>query len=827
MSGVLSAMCVLLLGITASARSVPDPANATEFFTTVADKLLRSTFSFGITNIPVSSNGVFTYTPAVHRLLQVAANVRDAATTNFYPTVYRPVFYRDASGNVFITGYQLVASVSGISDPQLAVPVDLTALPVGVSSNLNVYGVLWIVGAKKNLPNFNAFYSYNTVQVTRRLQFKRTQVEAYTAATASHFQTNQMLVMSITNHLGFSFWNSYTSNYPGGSPVVLVGDSVQTRLSCGAYAYGAMQSFAFATNVAAWPGSAWDKNVVPAARQAAPESFVTCRFDYPFVHEAALDLDASGNVVGTGFTTPVFNNNITSLPPFPPFELDTTNRIQAFVLDGSNVLDYVQFSGPNRVRFLADDLKDPDYLSGGSGYLFWSTNKNLSDLSYGILNQMTASKTGNVNSGLWQRPSNTPPALVGLVNEAKFFGAFFTGAGFAVGSQIYFNTNLIQLAPFSPFRRMTSPVVWGVNDPLVHYLASDLDFPPIGLVNQMWIDDTPNSSALPYPDLNSIAAASPFSQSYQPWGSGGRLNYITGDDRFNFHLALKDPLVWSSDDWNFPATNALPLTTLGRIHRGTPWQTIYLKATNILEYADASQINLAVGQTTWQTWTGDTNVADAALISPTNDWRLAGLLAALLNPNDATQLQSVNGALADWRKVLNGVSVLTNLTDIPSFSEPPSLNPFVMASNSPQAQAIALALQQAKLNRPAQSFNSSEEILATPELSIASPWLNFVGVVNGNDRLDFDLSDEAYEAIPSQLLPRLRLDSIGALRFTNGGWRAQFSGNDGWDYALQTSTNLIDWRTLNTNQPVAGKFSFPLAPEIVLPKQFYRSQLLP
>ncbi len=38
--------------------------------------------SFGITNIPVLANGQFVYTPAVQRVLQLAANIYDATTNN-------------------------------------------------------------------------------------------------------------------------------------------------------------------------------------------------------------------------------------------------------------------------------------------------------------------------------------------------------------------------------------------------------------------------------------------------------------------------------------------------------------------------------------------------------------------------------------------------------------------------------------------------------------------------------------------------------------------------------------------------------------------------
>ena len=55
------------------------------------------------------------YTPAVHRLLQVAANIYEATSTNPYPTVFRPLFSRDAGGlgsNLFISGFTNVDSVS-------------------------------------------------------------------------------------------------------------------------------------------------------------------------------------------------------------------------------------------------------------------------------------------------------------------------------------------------------------------------------------------------------------------------------------------------------------------------------------------------------------------------------------------------------------------------------------------------------------------------------------------------------------------------------------------------------------------------------------------
>ena len=53
-------VCVLSLATIAGVwgRAVPDAGDPLGFFTTVADKMLRATFPFGVTNIPVCSNGV-------------------------------------------------------------------------------------------------------------------------------------------------------------------------------------------------------------------------------------------------------------------------------------------------------------------------------------------------------------------------------------------------------------------------------------------------------------------------------------------------------------------------------------------------------------------------------------------------------------------------------------------------------------------------------------------------------------------------------------------------------------------------------------------------
>jgi len=842
---VLLALWVWLAFVVVSpARTVPDPADATGFFTTVADKLLRSTFSFGITNIPVQTNGVFVYTPAVHRLLQVAANVRDAATTNFYPTVFRPVFFRDAQGNVFITGYEQILSATQ-SDNPLAQPLLAPDLPPGVSTN-NVYDVPWIIGAKKGFPAFNRFVMRSDFQITRKLQVSRTKIESYTSATSKDFETNQMIIMAITNHIGFSLWNSYAADYvsPNGSNLTVGLQGTMNKVLSNAIHNLPVTYFnwpnpipnSFFTGTSptftTWAGSAWNSGISPAYRQAAMASFVTGSFNFPFLPESVYRF-ATGDFISTslnpGFET---SANITpTINPIPQFDLMTTNGIQAYILDGDQIIDYVHFSGPNSLRNLNDEIQDPFTGINSAPYQMWITNASgiaSNGMNWGVMNQIVVSQTGPSvappgTGNSWKAPPNLPLGVPAIpAAEAAFFSGFFT-ITWIYNGKVYQNTNLVIQAPYTPTRTAYAYTIWQANDPLVHSLSSDLTqvTSDTGLHHS---DDLVNQ---PLPSVvNDLAKVS---DRYQPWGRNFQMEGVVGvlhdaPENASYNLAYRDPLVWGSDAWNFPATNSLPLTTLGQIHRGTPWQTIYLKGTNLLNFIDPAQQNPNVGLTTWQWWTGDFNATDAALMSPASDWRLAALLTELFNTNDATQLASVNSPTTGWSNILDGLTVQTNTTPAPYFNVTPQLDPVTMTGNSPQAAFIASALAQAKAGQLTQQFISVGDILSAPELSQSSPWLNRNDAVYSNDEVDYGISDEAYEAIPAQLLARLRPDSTGSIITTNGTTSIQFSGADAYEYAVQVSSNLVNWQTIATNHPAAGTFSVPAGSSQNL---FYRSVLLP
>ena len=96
-----------------------------------------------------------------------------------------------------------------------------------------------------------------------------------------------------------------------------------------------------------------------------------------------------------------------------------------------------------------------------------------------------------------------------------------------------------------------------------------------GLINGFWYN-TDVHAAFPTPPTTPIGGR------YQPWGKNSQMAMLSGVDQNACNLAYKDPLVWGSDNWDFP-TNPYPTVGwIGRVHRGTPWQTVNLKSTNVL-----------------------------------------------------------------------------------------------------------------------------------------------------------------------------------------------------------------------------------------------------
>jgi hypothetical protein len=819
------------------------------FFTTVADKMLRNTFSFGVTNIPVYVNGQFIYSPAVNRVLQLAANVYDASTNSFYPDVFRPIFEHDNSGNVFIVGYTNLFSasgpntVSGENDPQLTSPLDVLtltnwgpsyALITTNGGDVNVYGVPWIIGAKKGFPSFNKFGMQTIVQVARRLQVIRSTIPTILGTTT--FQTNQLLTFNINNTLNADCWNSYSNSY--NNPVDIY--ALDTLSMAVTNNYNPIPTYFYDFQISS-------NTVVPRWAGYTNNGNVALSFTNPLSATAIL-LTNSGFYFGTappgitGFSSGPAgweSNNFSF--QFPQIGLLVTNRLQLFMLDYSNnishVIDYVQFGGPQTTLDITAVIETNNPTTIGYGSDMWSQSiNNNNGVPFGILSQMDASLlpiTANGGTVYWADTVANQAEIEGFAEYMGMFGPYPGTFQSDPGVVDEFTTNYVVEVPFTPMATISKYTSWQANDPLVHYLASDLTFNGVEKTTGVQTGTQVTYGSLSDPPIVPSPAFNVVNDHYQPWGIQYTINLAqTGSNAVvpsPYGLAVKDPLVWSADYWDFPTNLLSDLTGLGQVHRGTPWQTIYFKGADVLQILDTAG-DAGSGTNTWVSWTGDNNIPDAATMAPINDRQLASLLISLLNTNDPSQLMSVNDPnINDWLNVLNGLTVFSNSMSLPTFTLPvgirlsPTYDAYVMASNSPQAETIVTNIAQTRAAQPNGNFYKVGDILSALELTENSPWLD---TTNAN-QIKYGISDAVYEAIPAQLLLLLRPDSIGALSLTNGVVNVQFSGSDAYHYELQESTDLVNWIPISTNSPVQGSFnvSLPSAPNS--PETFYRSVLLP
>ncbi len=721
-----------------------------DFFTNAADLMLRSATNLGIfglstTNIPIYPTNY--YTPAVHRLLQLAANMYDATTNRnltgypYLPSVFRPRFGVNGT-NIFISGYveespQIRPLAQFLTTPvrHLNFKADRDAL----QPDDLVYGVPLVIGAKEGFPNFNEYSMQSVVQVTRKLELRRAN------AFSRPFETNQMYVIGISNVFAVEAWNSYfyTNGFPRDLDLYVTNflSIVMTNEN------GIIRS----TNLALRqiipiniPANTW-QGLVNA--QVAQQSFrIPLLTNVLYLSNSVYSSRqpyfrplSVGFERGAGFAVPYWGLNITN------------NRLRYILVDRATqrVVDYVNLANLDSHIDITRELMGNLNIRGEASVMGqqWFTNRpqnstSISTPTYGIINQLEVS-AGNQQVGLADWNSYSLQGVSGL-DKNKSIDAFRVFMGL---SPIYypgtFNSNIIQQAPFTPSRKLYQRMSWQANDPLVHYTLNDLA--DLIRTNDINFITPPNQ---PVPAMTNVAI---INDRYQPWGGNPRKS----TDPNAYNLALKDPLVRQSSDWDFP-TNKFPnLGWLGRVHRGTPWQTVYLKST-------------PVENATWAKWTG--NDINPVQSLPMQDWNLLDLFTVSPNDNASRGQMSINNSdIAGWSAILSGVMVLTNsatdkeLRDKPLETrfDPVIIEPVGLDGTNSPLSRIVEALNRDRANvavHPDQTFHRLGDILATPELTVASPYLNRTNSI----QLERGLSDPVYERIPQQILSLLK---VGEPRF--------------------------------------------------------------
>ena len=754
----------LLLGALGlhSARAALAVEPAEVFFNEVADRLLQQQLGRRLTEIQIAPTNQ--YRAAVHRILQVTANLYDATTTNDSPTVFRPLFATTSNG-VFLAGFTNDNRVS-----TLAAWLDS-----------NPHGLPLVIAARKGFPSFNELTLRSDILVQRKLQVTRPSAAQGTRPNG----TNVMYLLGVSNYFGVEAWNSVSRAYPRAITVTVSnvtslvlenGLGVQTNL---------LTTVTTGTNrnAYAWPGGEVQGFMLPQSlnQVALPNSA------YRFGLNAFDAISTNTYEPLVGF-------------PLPYWVLTLSNRLTYLAAEGNRIIDFVILDGAYTVdlhRDLVANQNPYQNIPGASANLFqlWNTNRpSLTAPTAGILQQLRLSSDGaNTTAADWRAFGLNG---VGTENEKQSaIESFRNFLGLGPQTAVPFATNntLAMQAPFNPAAKLVVIATWQANDPLVHYHLADLTVSPSNTVRQYYKPSAPASNTSP-------ASLGMLNLGYSPWA--GNLNVDWSSDLSSVDYRVKDPGVYNSDNWNFPTNAPLSASWLGQVHRGTPWQTLYLKA-------EAAPLDA---------WL---EVADDVRSHPTNDWRLVAWLAARLNTNDVRALTSINTTnAATWVATLTGLTVLSNTLSDPVIGDLPEFATNLFTAQAPQISTLVAALNRARVAQPGQYFADVSAFLTVPELSTASPWLN----LSNNDAVRFGLTDEAYEALPAQLLSLVRADPVVTVTRTGADLRLHFRAFDGYAWRVESSADLSAWTTWSEPH-YASNGVFTLTVPASASPQFFRAVL--
>lgn len=760
------------------------------------------------------------YTPALHRLLQLTANIYDNMTNRgpvnpsnpeqepYYPTVFRPVLAKTPTNILIVnwvadntTDFALRTNQYNVTPG--AVPVlrqqwwytKEEAFRKNVNiTNINIWGQPWVIGVKKGWPNFNEYSIETFIQVTRKLEIAKLTPGEIVSTNLSDLaeRTKQIFVLGISNTFGVEAWNSFAKAVKKGLQV-----STEIQSQVGIERIYSTNVNAAGTNlyplqpianvflgdmrvITNWAGRKATRTPLAVSTNVNGLGNVNSDFRVPLYTTWSVLPDSDFVPGGRSFSTPgkfypgPFNERhpvgdiFQPLDEIPHLRLVITNRIRYALMDirEGHVIDFVTLDNVITRVDLKDLMGGPTNTAFAAGFnpgLLWDTtvidpryvgtaNTNFGGLTRGILEQLLVSRGDiRVSKADWAQYSPTSP----LTNEMSVFLQFM--------SMDTDNENLkhklAYQAPFSPTRRFYLQTMFQANDPLVHYMYQDL--------------------------------RDPYQQNKpQPIVPGGALRNdelgLTNDRRWKirkdarfYNDAYQDPGVGTSDDWQFPIAKldnnqrvgsvyGIPhfnyrfpnIGTLGQIHRGTPWQTVYLKSDMAL---NTPPDQTPLGISPWAEWSGSYGT------HPTNDWKLVGLFTTAMTENAARGLLSVNQTnMAAWSAVLSGVQVITNSVDdevlrndpltqprfgIPQASASSPRPDMMIQPQSIQLSNIVRGINAYRATRPLGVFANLGEILGTPELSSHSPFLHLSQFQHQGM-----FTDEAIEAIPQRILSLLKDD---------------------------------------------------------------------
>ena len=620
------------------------------------------------------------------------------------------------------------------------------------------YDVPIIFGARQGFPVLNEVAMHNMVQVYRRLRLQKD-------ASGKVAEVHRSFQMAVTNYFITESWNPYT-NYPPVSG--MNGTSFPRGLTL------------FITNsVRTWLTNNSSLNYTNFQVLGLPVATVpnipayTWKTNQFFIPGNAMTQSALGNSTylpngpGGPFKPAgaVVEFDTSGIPMTNQWGLTVNNRFLYLAFDEvhGQLVDAFASARMTDTMDITDALNNPIDENFPTAALefsrLWSNRAtNITDLTNFPSTLVLSEGERNQIRICAGRPAATDDVW-------KDYGAI-QGFGSVSAAVINFNNWLatntvvtnVQVTPFNSGARIAKATSWQANDPLVHYNSFDMNETKSDAPEHFsYSRKAPGYAqySMLYRFKSSGAKANVTSISnlntdvYFPWGRAANPS-----DEYKYNL--KDAGVFNADLWSFPSHKYPTLGWIGRVHRGTPWETISLKSA-------PADVDFDV----WRRHVGP----PAARIETmtTNDWKMFDIFTTAIHPNVTRGRLSINQTnLAAWSAVFSGVVTTTNIDngigdggfegrDVaiqPDAIDPVTIRTIVNGIN---------AVRQTFTNN---QFHKLSEFLAVPQLTLESP----VFAASGKGGLivpTTKLLDSDYERLAEQILSLVK---VGEPRFVVYAW---------------------------------------------------------
>ncbi len=781
------------------------------------------------------------YDAAAHRVLQVAANLVDATTNSgdvypFFPTVFRPFLRREVVAgqtNIYLAGHQLHDEVvpDGVKAESfvqksnywdLRDPGVLEQIPTHPDPSVTqplTFGLPLVLGAKKGLPNFNELAVETSIDLVRLVQLRRPNVHSLPN------ETNEFYILGITNVFAVEAWNSYQSAYPRPLTLAVEVDFDMAVLGTNQVSTSEFQIWPPLSG----PGSRPISTNYSASLVIPPATWDGRQFQVPLMTNYLFLSNSVWRPTQNPRFVPAPTNHFFSLATptpnqfhIPDWTLAITNRLRYVVLDGSRIIDYVNLDRMIWSTNLIDAMTLSDQSGRDSvGSQFWNMQR-VDDTAIftvptmGAWNQLLVSMGYmSVSEVIWRNYSARSHTSQERALAIDAFRRFMEGLppSFFPGRNNPISPNgLLAEAPFTPARRLEIKRTYEVNDPLVHFTVADISS-PLGALDILVLPG--GGGVFPTPRLTTIGQ---MNRRYTPW--------FERDEPISTNEAYRDPLITHPDAWQFSNGAILSHDWFDRIHRGTPWQTIYYgggQAQISPFWSDFSHpLMLPQNDRRWIEEFRKDRLGLPVIESPTPSPVIVNNTIA----NNSAGNQVIGSAI--HLEAGTAAQIANNIVSFndAGIEQSPTGSPFLLANNvfgnaNGDYLGLAPGLRDLQLDPEFRRPATGDFTLATtsPLIDAAHPLAGLGGWLDNDEAArwqngHFDIgAAELSVNLPAELHLQPLADPLA--------YELELRGFPGRRYRLEQSTDFSDWSPVGDFMTADGRVSVPIDP--VGDRQFLRA----